>query len=550
MPPEAVRLTPSTQAQLVRTALAAGRQARIAMRGTSMLPLLREPMVLELDRFRGRARVGEIVVFRTHERLVAHRVVGRRGDALLCAGDAQPGRLESIDGNDVVAVVGAVWSSGASDAHRVDGVLSRLLGIACAKTRALRAFLQRALPWSRPRTFATLYATIGVIVQTGAATQAVVENADLFDLAQVAKRHGCAALLHHALERTPGPEAASLRALLQRDRWSIAARTAKLRDQLRNIVELLNAAGIEPILLKGAARLWNGSPEARLHDSEDLDLLLDESELEAARTALIDAGYRDDPDQDIARYCREHHHHLAALYPQRGAFVELHRLLAPPGRISLDTCIAALRAYAVEAPAGQARVRVLNRTATALHLAVHMLESLKLRDLFLLAEKLAQMSEGEKRALRAIVNTERLEPIRLQAIVYAAATAAGLQWPASAPARRFAHWILQRGDLPRPLRGVRPACVNAWLGADGRPLQAAVRAAFQYWGAAPRRYLRPYARLLFGLAIACYRPFMKKSQMDELLENSIDVAGDNRPIDAGTTSKPVDDRADGVRSVT
>jgi Uncharacterised nucleotidyltransferase len=410
--------------------------------------------------------------------------------------------------------------------------------------------LLRALPWSRPRTFATLYATIGAIVQTGAVTQAHMENANLLDLTQVAKRHGCAALLHDALERTPGPEAVSLRALLRRDRWSTAARTANLRDQLQNIVELLNAAGVEPILLKGAARLWNGSPQARLHDSEDLDLLFDESELDAARAALIDAGYRDDPDQDIADYCRKHHHHLAALYPQRGAFVELHRLLAPPGRISLDTRIAALRAYAVEASAGQARVYVLNRTATALHLAVHMLETLKLRDLFLLAEKLVQMSEGERRALRSIVNTERLEPIRLQAVVYAAATAAGLQWPASAPARRFARWILQRGDLPRPLRGVRQACVNAWLGADGRHLHAAMRAAFQYWGSGPRRYLRPYARLLFGLAIALYLPFMKKSQGEELLEHSIDVAGDNRPVDAGMPNELVDDRADGVRSVT
>ncbi|MBV8373917.1 MAG: nucleotidyltransferase family protein, partial [Candidatus Eremiobacteraeota bacterium] len=421
MPLETARLTPSTQAQLVRTALAAGRRARIAMRGTSMLPFLREPMVLELDRFRGSARVGEIVVFRTDERLVAHRVVGRRGDALLCAGDAEPGRVEQIERSAVVGVVAAVWSSADGDARRIDGVFSRVIGTARARTRRLRAFLCRALPWKRPRTFATLYATIGAIIQNRSALQAFVENADPFELAQVAKRTGCAELLHQSLERTPGPEAAALRALLRRERWSTAVRSAKLRDQLRQVVELLNAAGIEPILLKGAARLWSGDPSASLHDSVDLDLLVADDELAAARTALVEAGYRDDLYRDIAWYYQNVHHHLAPLLPQCGVGVELHRALAPPGRLSFDARGAAVRGYAVETRAGETRAYVLNRIATALHLAIHPLERLKWRDIFLLAEQVAQMDENERRALQSIVHSERLEPVRLQAIVYAAA---------------------------------------------------------------------------------------------------------------------------------
>jgi Uncharacterised nucleotidyltransferase len=549
MPPDAARLRPDTQAQLVRTALAAGRPARIAMRGTSMLPLLHEPMVLELDRFRGSARVGEIVVFRTNDRLVAHRVVGRRGDALLCAGDAQPGRLEVIDRNDVVGAVAAVWSSPASDARRIDGALLRVLGIACARTRPLRAFLRRALPWSRPRTFATLYATIGAIVQNGSVPRALLENADPFELAYVAKRHGCAELLHRGLEKTVGPEAATLRALLQRDRWSTALRTAKLHDQLRAVIELLNAHGIEPILLKGAARLWSGGPAARLHDSVDLDLLVDESELEASRSALLDAGYRDDAYRDVAWYYQDAHHHLAPLFPQRGVPVELHRALAPPGRLSLDTRRARMRAYAVECKADNTRTYVLNRVAAALHLAVHVLEGLKLRDLFLLAEQLAEMDESEYRDLRSIIDSERLEPIRLHAIVYAGATAAGLRWQANEPARRFARWMLRCADLPRPLRR-RPACVDACLGADAGHLQALVRAAWHGNEADKSSHpLRPWARLLSGLAIAFYWPFMQKSKADELFEDPIDVFGDDRSIDTAIPGKLVDDRADSVRSV-
>jgi hypothetical protein len=230
-------------------------------------------------------------------------------------------------------------------------------------------------------------------------------------------------------------------------------------------------------------------------------------------------------------------------------------MLAPPGRLSLDTRVRALRLYTLEVPVGRTRVYVLNRTATALHLAIHILEGLKLRDLFLLAEQLAQMSADERHALRSIVDTERLEPIRLPAVVYAAARAAGLQWPATTSVRRYARWMLQRGDLPRPLR-VRPVCVDAWLGSDARRFRAAVGAAFRCGGglaaasvSAPRRYLRPFARLLCGLVIACYRSFMKKSEADELLEDAIDVTGHDRPIDAGTASKLVDDRADGARSV-
>jgi hypothetical protein len=549
MPPEAAGLTPETQAQLVRTALAAGRHARIAMRGRSMLPLLHEPMVLELDRFYGRARVGEVVVFRTKEQLVAHRVVGRRGDALLCAGDAQPARVEMIARSDILGVVVAVWSGVDSNARRIDRALFRVFGIARARTRRLRAFLQRALPWSRPRAFATLYKTIGAIVQNGAVPQALVKDADPIELAQVAKRHGCAELLHQALEGTLGLEAATLRTLLQRERWSTAARTAKLRDQLTSVVTLLNSAGIEPVLLKGAARLWNGASSAALHDSIDLDLLVADHELEAARAALLDAGYRDDAYRRVAWYYRDVHHHLAPLHPPSGVFVELHRALVPPGRVSLDTRSAAIRAYAIEVTAGQSRAYVLNRVAAGLHLAAHGLEGLKLRDVFVLAEQLAEMSDGERRNLRSIVDTERFEPIRLHAIVYVAAKAAGLEWPASARVRRFARWVLQRGDLPRPLR-TRAACVDAWLGADTRPVTAALLAAHRRGPAEPRSQPRRYARLLAGLTIACYRPFMKKSEADELFEDPVDVAGDDRAIDVCTASKLVDDRADGVHSVT
>jgi len=118
-----------------------------------------------------------------------------------------------------------------------------------------------------------------------------------------------------------------------------AARNARLRAVLHDTVRLLNAAGIEPLLLKGAiALLPDQYPQAGARMMSDLDLALYNAEAEQGEAVLRAAGYRDADNVKPAGFrC---HHHLAPLFhPNGDAYVELHRSIltsrAPAAVLSL-----------------------------------------------------------------------------------------------------------------------------------------------------------------------------------------------------------------------
>jgi hypothetical protein len=543
-------LSHQARTTLIRSALRFGRMPRIAMRGDSMLPLLGEPMILELKPWNGNAAIGEIAVFNAEDRLVAHRIVGRQGCAIVCSGDATPHRTDLVNPADVVGVVAAVWSDATDRARRVDNAVLKVRGWLYARSRILRMNLRVALPWLRPRTYATLCDAVSAIVCRDRSVQETLQPADAGELAAVAKRHGCEALLHDAIGRTPGASESTLLPMFARSRWSAKMRTAHLCSQISTVVVCLNRCGIEPIVLKGAARLLTDRPQADLHDSVDIDLLVSHAELETARSALLEAGYSDEAYRSLWWYYCHGHHHLAPLRIPSGVPVEIHRALSPPGSIALDTSWDAMRAHSIRVQRVDVRAFVLDRTGTALHLSVHGFVRPKLRDIFLLAQLLTEMTPRERAKLRTVLDAETVEPVRLRAIVFLAARLAKIAWPADRSVRRFAAWMVQREDLPRPLRA-RPDCVDAWLGAPTRRTEAALRTALRtdFASRSARRYVRQLARLTGGVAVALYRCFMKQTQYDELVEDSVDVAGDDRTIDVVTGSETLRNGGDVVRSV-
>jgi hypothetical protein len=81
---------PTTAIAAVKLLLGSAGTPRLAMQGSSMLPLMREPMVLELAPVAQRIAVGDVVVFEREEKLVAHRVTRLRKGVLETCGDAQP----------------------------------------------------------------------------------------------------------------------------------------------------------------------------------------------------------------------------------------------------------------------------------------------------------------------------------------------------------------------------------------------------------------------------------------------------------------------------
>jgi hypothetical protein len=98
-------------------------------------------------------------------------------------------------------------------------------------------------------------------------------------------------------------------------------RNELLLDTLHRIVGVLNAANIEPVLLKGAARLTEGIyPSPGLRVTGDIDVLIPEDRADNAASALQDIGFA----QGGPVLPRGHHHLPMLCDPVTGAGVELH----------------------------------------------------------------------------------------------------------------------------------------------------------------------------------------------------------------------------------
>lgn len=103
-----------------------------------------------------------------------------------------------------------------------------------------------------------------------------------------------------------------------------ATRAKSLRDQLSELTPALNAGGIVPLLLKGAAyEAVDLYPADGARAFSDLDLLIRKGDLTRATAVLQGLGYRAiDPQSDLG----DDHHHLPAMMREgRLAAIELHQ---------------------------------------------------------------------------------------------------------------------------------------------------------------------------------------------------------------------------------
>ncbi|WP_286292712.1 nucleotidyltransferase domain-containing protein [Methylomarinovum tepidoasis] len=146
-----------------------------------------------------------------------------------------------------------------------------------------------------------------------------------------AQAHGCASLLyvnlkrHGLLARLPTEMAVALKGAYRRD----TVRYLRHRHCLRQILALFERAGIETLLLKGAATFCDdlyGDSGARAMG--DLDILVPESQKERARRVLLENGFREEcpPAAVLAGDVFDRrHHHLPPFYDARHQVViELH----------------------------------------------------------------------------------------------------------------------------------------------------------------------------------------------------------------------------------
>jgi hypothetical protein len=146
-------------------------------------------------------------------------------------------------------------------------------------------------------------------------------------------------------------------------------RNVILLEALSRIVAALNAIDIEPVLMKGCARLVEGEyPQPNMRLLGDLDILVPTNRATDAYAALVANGFHEKPGE---AYPPDHHHLHMLIENNTGAGVEIHRQVSPgfcPQVVSTSWFCEGSRPFRLR---GNLHVRLPDQTRSAGHNIVH-----------------------------------------------------------------------------------------------------------------------------------------------------------------------------------
>jgi hypothetical protein len=147
------------------------------------------------------------------------------------------------------------------------------------------------------------------------------------------------------------------------------SRNLKMADGLELAARALNAEGIEPLLLKGAAEMVDGLyPDPGIRVLGDLDILVPEHDVRRACETLTHAGFPVDP---MAPKPPPGHHHLPMrAHARLGVGIELHRQVADRAARKIVPT-SGYREQARELPFRGTRVLIANPTERLAHMIAH-----------------------------------------------------------------------------------------------------------------------------------------------------------------------------------
>jgi hypothetical protein len=262
------------------------------------------------------------------------------------------------------------------------------------------------------------------------------------------------------------------------------ARNARLRSVLRDTVKHLNAAGTEPLLLKGSIALLPGQyAHAGARMLGDLDLALQSARAEEGAAILLAAGYRELNEASDPLMWDRMHHLVPLLHPSGNAHVELHREVLGEPVPAQALPLAAMRKAAQPVEWDGLRLWAPSLPHRLLHNALHdAIQDHSFRTGF--------------RSLRQILEFARLRELP---------AAAALDWPGLLES-------LDRLDLGEALRAQLLVCrqlFNQALPEGVRPGRVAERSADRYWMWIERPGLWPVyqrARRVRGLIRSALTP--------------------------------------------
>ena len=294
--------------------------------------------------------VGDVILYRATssslgwgEGLVAHRVVkvlGDSGDRLVTRGE---GRCLPDPPVDRKQIIGRVIS-----VHKADGIPPEdQLLLLCARSQVdatgvekMQRLLDGPLDWGY--------------------------------LLQAAVRQAIPQLLFHNLRRRETGNKVPPRIMdrLAKIYYANVFRHQRFSRALEEVLEALQRAGIEVIVLKGMALAPQVYPDPALRQCGDIDLLVRKDDLPSVERILLELGYTVGTEEHQAEQLGRHHYHLSYWRDGGRLKLEVHWDLLPhpnPFSLSLDELWARARCLSI----GRAETLALSPEDSLLHLCLH-----------------------------------------------------------------------------------------------------------------------------------------------------------------------------------
>ncbi len=394
-----------------------GKWAEISVSGLSMSPLIPHGSRLTVRFGREGLSKGDVVLYTTPAHLVAHRVIGlgrrgRRWGWLKVKGDPLSWREAAwIPVEDVVGRVVAVhrpdgevllmntlpgrvagrlascvsgpiaWTEGrllSLGGWRGGPIASRLLlslpALLYHKSRPDRARRAEGLPLRPEEKLLVMAARVRLLpAEREALRESLLQDVAWDRLVPTAAALGLVPLLHRtfAMDEFRDRVPPAVRAALARGAHSAACMMAIQMEGLDLAVAALRRAGIEPVLLKGAALALTLYEQPALRPMQDLDLLVRQEEVERAAGVLTELGLRAIRTSRGRDFYDAHHHAVPMIDSGGRLLVEIHRGIARPAA-GLYVDPAPLIEWAAVVESNGRRYRVLSLEDQFLHAAIHL----------------------------------------------------------------------------------------------------------------------------------------------------------------------------------
>ncbi len=188
-----------------------------------------------------------------------------------------------------------------------------------------------------------------------------IDNEKIEKLYSVSKRHDMAQLIGPAIEKCSIKAEGEIAQKLAKAQLMAAFRCEKIVYELERIKATLSDGGIDHIPLKGAV-LRSLYPEPWMRTSSDIDVLVRESDLEAAKALLCERlGYV---------FKEKESKHDISLYSESGVLLELHYCI----REDIDGADRILdRVWSYSSSVGNGYEYVMNTEFLVFYLTVHAL---------------------------------------------------------------------------------------------------------------------------------------------------------------------------------